>query len=368
MTEPVTETVTRPRPAARVAREELVERPVHDDAAPSEPYVEGLVSVIMIFLDGEPFIDEAVRSVLAQRYEHWEILLVDDGSRDRSTDIARRFAAEKPGRIRYLEHPGHENRGMSASRNLGIRHARGEFVAFLDADDVWLPAKLERQVAVMEREPEAAIVYGPLHFWYGWTGNPDDAARDFVCPMGSDYETLIPPPLMLVRQLRVRDGLPAPGSAMVRRRVLDEVGGPEDEFRGMYEDEVLFSKIALRKPVYVTREADYLYRQHPDSFCSRAAVAGEYDFDPTAANPTRGRFLRWLATHLDATGVHDGEVRQALAAELWPYEHPRLAAMRRTAGRWRTAARERAMGAARRVLPRPVRRLVASAVRGARGG
>src|SRR6266545_8317921 len=95
-----------------------------------------LVSTVMIFLDAEPFLEEAIDSVFVQTYRHWELLLVDDGSTDGSSDIAKRYAREHPGRVRYLEHPGHENRGTSASRNLGVRHSRGELVALLDADDV----------------------------------------------------------------------------------------------------------------------------------------------------------------------------------------------------------------------------------------
>src|SRR5215218_10922420 len=94
-----------------------------------------LVSAIIIFLNEERFIEEAIQSVFAQSYENWELLLVDDGSSDASTRIALRYAEEHPGRVRYLEHPGHQNRGMSASRNLGISHTKGEYIACLDADD-----------------------------------------------------------------------------------------------------------------------------------------------------------------------------------------------------------------------------------------
>ena len=75
-----------------------------------------------------------------------------------------------PDKIRYLEHEGHQNRGMSATRNLGIRYAAGKYVAFLDVDDLWLPEKFEKQVAILEAQPEAAIVYGPTSVWHGrWT-------------------------------------------------------------------------------------------------------------------------------------------------------------------------------------------------------
>jgi len=129
-----------------------------------------LVSVVTIFLNGERFLDEAIQSVFVQRYPRWELLLVDDGSSDGSSAIGRGYAQREPARVRYFEHPGHRNLGMSASRNLGLHHARGEYLALLDADDVWLPEKLERQVAILEAHPEVALLYGAPLYWFGWTG------------------------------------------------------------------------------------------------------------------------------------------------------------------------------------------------------
>ncbi|HEY9653496.1 MAG TPA: glycosyltransferase family 2 protein, partial [Coleofasciculaceae cyanobacterium] len=112
-----------------------------------------LVSVVTIFLNTEKYIEEAIESIFAQTYDRWELLLVDDGSSDRSTIIALQYAQQYAGKVRYLEHETHQNRGMSASRNLGVRHAQGEYIAFLDSDDVWLPQKLERQVEILESQP-----------------------------------------------------------------------------------------------------------------------------------------------------------------------------------------------------------------------
>src|SRR5437667_3882652 len=108
-----------------------------------------LVSVIMNFLDGEQFLDEAIRSVFAQTYENWELLLVNDGSGPAATEIAQRWASENPARVRYLQHSNGENRGMSASRNLGITQARGQLVSLLDADDIYAPAKTAEQVDIL---------------------------------------------------------------------------------------------------------------------------------------------------------------------------------------------------------------------------
>src|SRR6266496_5699717 len=198
---------------------------------------EPLVSVVVIFLNAERFIEEAIASVLAQTYPAWELLLVDDGSDDGSTAIARRYAEHCPTRVRVLNHPGQANRGMSASRNLGLHHASGEYIAFLDADDVWLPCKLEQQVALLSACPEAAMVYGPTRWWYSWTGKPDVASRDFVHQLGVPPDTLIHPPQFLTLFLE-REGLsPCTCSMLIRRQAIERIGGFEERFRGLYEDQ-----------------------------------------------------------------------------------------------------------------------------------
>ncbi|WP_293084415.1 glycosyltransferase family A protein, partial [Moorena sp. SIO4A1] len=148
-----------------------------------------LVSTIIIFLNPEPFLQETIESVFAQTYDNWELLLVDDGSTDGSTEIALQYARQYPEKVRYLEHEGHQNRGMSATRNLGIRHAKGEYIAFLDADDIWLPNTLAEQVVLLNAHPEAAMVYGPIQWWYSWTGNPEDQQRDYFEKVGVQTDT-----------------------------------------------------------------------------------------------------------------------------------------------------------------------------------
>ena len=99
-----------------------------------------LVSVIVPAFNAETVLAEALLSVQNQTYPHYEIIVVDDGSTDRTRQIAARFAGSDP-RIRFFEQA---NAGSAAARNTALRHARGEWIAFLDADDTWLPAKLER--------------------------------------------------------------------------------------------------------------------------------------------------------------------------------------------------------------------------------
>jgi glycosyltransferase involved in cell wall biosynthesis len=299
-----------------------------------------LVSVITIFLNAEQFIKEAIESVFAQTYDHWELLLVDDGSSDRSAAIARRYAEQYPERVRCLEHDGCQNRGMNASRNLGIRHAKGEYIALLDADDVWLPPKLQQQVAILESQREAAMVYGLSEYWYSWTGKPEDQHRDFVHDLGVPPDTLIQPPTLITRFfLEQKAAIPNPTDILVRREAIAQVGG-FDEGIPLYDDQSFYAKVCLRAPVFAASACWDRYRQHPKSTYSIAQQTGqEYS--------TRLFFLNWLAGYLSDQGVNDPKIWQALRKELWRCRHPNLSQFLR--------GKELILGIGRRLLPLPLR-------------
>ena len=97
--------------------------------------------------------------MLAQTYGEWELLIVEDGSQDESFAKAQAWMAHDS-RIHVWQHEGGANRGVSASRNLAIRHARGEYLAILDCDDVWLADKLGKQIAWTRQYPDLALAYG----------------------------------------------------------------------------------------------------------------------------------------------------------------------------------------------------------------
>jgi len=115
-----------------------------------------LVSVIMPMHNAERYIREAVESVLAQTYEKWELLIIDDASTDSSVDIANEYVSADP-RIHLLHNP-EPIQMPSAPRNVGVHAARGRYIAFLDSDDVWFPQKLEQQLPLFH-DNRTAIVY-----------------------------------------------------------------------------------------------------------------------------------------------------------------------------------------------------------------
>ena len=275
----------------------------------------GRVSIITIFLNEERFMREAVDSVLAQTYRDWELILVDDGSGDRSTTIARDYAERHAGRIHYLNHPGHANRGMSASRNLGLEASTGDYVAFLDADDVWLPTKLADQVSILEAHRDVGVVCGCAEWWYSWTGEAADRERDFTQRYRLPLDAVSPPPLLLLNFLE--DEWSSPCDVLVRRALMKRVGGYEQIFRGMYEDQAFHAKLALESPVFVSSTCWYRYRQHPDACTALSHQQGKTD-------DARAQFLEWLDAYLDGRTPAPKDVKRVVRRMLWPYRHPNL--------------------------------------------
>ena len=273
------------------------------------------VSAIIIFYNAEKFLREAVESVLAQTLEDWELLLVDDGSSDGSSEIAKEYAEQENKRVRYLQHEGHQNLGMSAARNLGIRQARGRYLAFLDADDVWTSQALEQQFAILESQPDAGMVYGPIRYWFSWSGKAEDQRRDYIEALGVPGNRLVQQPALV--PLFLEDLAAVPSGIMVRRQVIDEVGGFEDAFRGEYEDQAFCVKVCLNTPVYAAGNCWYSYRQHPDSSVSQGQRTGE-------TYSRRLFFLNWLRAYLTEQKIKDRRVWGALQRELWAYHHPAL--------------------------------------------
>jgi glycosyltransferase involved in cell wall biosynthesis len=276
-----------------------------------------LVSVVMAFFNTpDAFFKEAVESVLAQTYERWELLLVDDGSTSECAEIAKCYAALYPKRIRFLEHEGHQNKGLSASRNLGISWAEGEYVAFLDSDDVWLPNKLEVQAAILGSHPEVGMLLGNTQYWYSWTGNYRDSDRDYCPDLGVRSDKVYKPPSLLPLLLRGRVQVPCMGSILVRRHAIEAIGGFESFFTGMYEDQVFYSKLCLRTAIYVSTKCLDKYRQHPESMCARAADGGQL-------YTSRLMYLDWLRDYVSQQDLSTDTVTHAMHKELWRCSHIR---------------------------------------------
>ena len=266
------------------------------------------VSVICIFHNEEKYLAECVESVLAQDYADLELLLADDGSTDRSSEIARGYAARHPGKVFYLEHPGHANRGMSAARNLGLRHARGTYVAMVDGDDVWSPTKVSEQAAMLEANPDVGMVCGGYVDWRSWAGGCDES---LLAGPVADGKTFPPTTTLKVYPLGRATN---PTDPMIRREVVERVGGYEESFPGLYEDQAFLAKVYLETGVLWSTGVWLFYRRHPES-CTTGLTKHDY----IAA---RSRFLDWFSAYLATREVpRRRAIERAIAFARWELRH-----------------------------------------------
>ena len=280
-----------------------------------------LVSVIIGFFNAEKFITETIESVMNQSLDDWELLLVDDGSSDAGSGIAQRFSLQHPHKIHYLEHEGHRNRGVCASRNLGISKATGKFIAILDSDDVWQPNKLSQQTAILEAQPGAGMVFGASCYWNSWSGSEAEKSSDYTPPLGVAADTLHYPPTLLERCHPLgRATAPCPSDLLLRREVVNAVNGFEEQFNGiyqLYEDQAFLAKIYLSTPVFVSSSSWTKYRLHADSCVYRVENAGE-------EARVRLFYLNWLKNYLNRQHIHDAGIHKALGRALFLQRHPML--------------------------------------------
>lgn len=267
-----------------------------------------LVSVIVPAYNAAAFIGQTLNSVLSQTYAHLEVLVVDDGSQDRTADIVR-TVAERDRRITLFQQ---SNRGVAAARNLAIRHAHGDFVAPIDADDFWYPEKTAKQVRCLtEAGPEVALVYT-------WSVSIDDQSPSLSACAHTDLRGSV------FRALLFRNFVGNASVPLIRRSCLEQAGGYAD-FRATdacgCEDWGLLLRIAENYQFTVVPEYLVGYRAVPGSMSSHTrSMARSYEMimaDVKARHPEiPAQLYRWSRSnfYLYLAGVSYGtaEYRYAL--------------------------------------------------------
>ena len=196
-----------------------------------------LVSVIVPVYNSQQFVTEAIDSIMAQHHEEVEIVIVDDGSTDSTETVVRSVVAP----IRYYKQ---ENRGPSAARNVGIRHAEGDIIAFLDADDLWPPDKLHLQLSRLRDDPELDIVLGRVQY----TGELNEVERNLK--FEKEDQTVMNVNL---------------GCGLFRREVFEKVGLFAEDLRHFEDHDWFLRAREAGVRMTILPETTLLYRRHEDS-------------------------------------------------------------------------------------------------------
>jgi glycosyltransferase involved in cell wall biosynthesis len=281
---------------------------------PDSPHV----SVIISFLNEELFLADAIESVLAQSYLEWKLILVDDGSADGSTQIAKKYASLNSDKIIYTDHEGHRNMGLSYSRNKGIAISKGSLIAILDADDVWLKNKLKVQVDLMMANPKAMMLCeASLYWYYPWNNNLNQKEIKLI---GRQSNHLFAPFELVKYLYPISDGnAPCPSGIIVRRDSVLKHKGFESHFTGkfqLYEDQAFLHKFYLNEFVYISSVCNNLYRQREGSLVQKITQDGDYE-------SVRRYFFEWLKNYIKQNNLRVNEMNILINKAL-KHNHPTI--------------------------------------------
>ena len=265
-----------------------------------------MISIIIPAYNADKYLANTIQSVINQTYIDWEIIIINDGSTDGTLELINNFK-DKDSRIKVFSH---ENAGVAHSRNRGIAEAKGEFIAFLDADDLWTPDKLEMQLKVLQENPEAGVAYS-------WVDYIDETGK-FLYPgshitvNGDAYPKLL-----------INNFLENGSNPLVRREALEKIGkfdvnlppaedwdlylrlARESEFVAIPKPQILYrlctnscSANIIKMETQVLRVIEKAYNQTSESLqhLKRETLAKLYEyllFRTLESNPQRQQF--WQA-------------------------------------------------------------------------
>jgi glycosyltransferase involved in cell wall biosynthesis len=275
---------------------------------PTYPLADKLVSIVVPAFNAAATIRESIVSALNQTHRNTEVIVIDDGSADQTRDIVASLM-RGDARIQYFHQA---NSGVAAARNLGIAKAQGDFVATLDADDLWYPTKLTRQLERFQSSgPETALVYA----WCSWINEYSDVVG---CAPPSQFEGNILP------QMCLGNVIISCSNALIRRDALIAAGGFDETLRSRggqgCEDWKLYLQIAERHQVAIVPEYLVGYRVSSGSMSddfkqmmrSRRLVETEFisAYPELAAQFARGEAI--LARSLALRAIERGRYRSAI--------------------------------------------------------
>lgn len=218
-------------------------------------YIAGLVSVVIPSYNRGKYLRQTIESVLNQTHRNVELFVVDDGSTDDSLAITRSYGEK----LTLLQHPNGENRGQSASINLGIAAARGEFIAVLDSDDYWMLDKLEKQVLFLNEDADVGVVYGNALM-------VDENGNKLYQRYADDHvESGGPEALLLDCYLSI------PGNSLVRHQIYDEVGEFDESLRAAQDHDMAIRLAEATRFGYIG-DLMFSYRRHAESISAGSTL------------------------------------------------------------------------------------------------
>lgn len=253
------------------------------------------VSIITALYNHEPFIAQAIESVLAQTYADWELIIWDDGSKDQSLDIARHYSRKYPDKIKVFIHEGGANQGQENTRNAAIKKASGKYLGLLDSDDFYLPRKLELLVGLLERNPQAGLAYGRADV-YLHESSKQISSGIRIEPQGNVFGAL------------VEDNFICAGATLFRSECIESGLQFDPNFRTIGEYP-LWIKIARDWEFISTPEVVAVWREHGNNLGTQLALQAKRELVELAQRLAQDK----------SYSRHRDEILRALAKKRYDY-------------------------------------------------
>ncbi len=245
-----------------------------------------MVSIIIPCHNSEKYLSECIDSILFQDYSNFEIILVNDFSTDNTIAIADRYAKSE-NRIKITGTSETESLGASVARNKGFEISIGEYIVFLDSDDIWLPTSLKRLVNLIEEHNEAGWVIGNCIYFKNYRYNLGSYEYSKYDLKEGIYDKFV----LIPEFIKNFDQTPSQGAAIIKRDVVEKIHGWENEFKKNYTDQAFYTKILCETKTFVTHEFFLLYRTHEESASLMSIKSGEFKNNEKF-------FFEWLIRYL----------------------------------------------------------------------
>ena len=219
------------------------------------------ISFVTASFNYAKYISKAIESVINQTYKNWELIIVDDGSKDNSVEIINSYVEKYPDKIRLLTHPNNENRGLKETVKLGVKSATGDFIAFVESDDYIREDYLEKKLEIIKKYPDIKLIYNDIEMVGDLSGA--DVKTDTLDVVrrvfdGKDY------PVSLCKFMPITNLVPTFSCVMVEREALLKCSF--DTPQNAWLDWWLWGQIAVDSKFYFIKEKLSFWRLHNESY------------------------------------------------------------------------------------------------------
>jgi len=252
-----------------------------------------MVSVIIPTYNRAAFVCEAINSVFSQTFKDYEVIIVDDGSTDNTKEVLNSYC-------RNIKYVFQENQGASAARNTGLKQSKGNYIAFLDSDDMWLPSKLQKQVNILDRHENVGLVYSNIAYCDELGNIQSVASKSKMFLSGYLFKEV------LLR--KVMCGYPP--TWLIRKTCFDAIGYFDTSLK-MSEDRDFSVRIAKQYKIFGIIEPLTLVRQHDPNFRLGRSPAREREyyyfrfldklFRDNKDDPTINKYKKWIISDYNSS-------------------------------------------------------------------